>query len=127
MQPKLTPSLDEISTAYIRAGSVYINAKIAKGFFSKFRGLLFKPALDDREALVITPCRSVHTCGMHYAIDLIFLNKQFKVINIEHQCQPWRFFYCKGAVHTIEMMGGQAEMLNLSIGQTFIFYPTSLE
>ncbi len=31
MEPKLTPSLDGIHTAYIRAGNVYINAHIAKG------------------------------------------------------------------------------------------------
>ena len=127
MQPKLSPSLEEIHTAYIRAGNVYINARIAKGFFAKLKGLLFKPALNDREALVITPCHSVHTCGMQYAIDLIFLNKQFKVVKIEHHCQPWRFFYCRGAVHTLEMLAGQAEDLNLSVGQTFIFYPTSIE
>ncbi|MDP3609584.1 MAG: DUF192 domain-containing protein [Methylophilus sp.] len=127
MQPKLTPSLDGINTAYIRAGNVYINAHIAKGFVARLRGLLCRPALDDREALVLTPCHSVHTCGMHYIIDVVFLNKQFKVVRIEHRCQPWRFFYCKEATHTLEMLGGQAENLNLSVGQTFVFYPTSID
>lgn len=127
MEPKLTPSLDGIHTAYIRAGNVYINAHIAKGFFAKLKGLLFKPMLDDREAIVLTRCNSVHTCGMQYAIDVIFLNKQFKVVRIESDCKPWRFFYCRGAAHTLEMLAGQADNLRLGVGQTFVFYPTSTE
>jgi uncharacterized membrane protein (UPF0127 family) len=127
MRPTLSPSLAEIKTAYIRAGNVYINAQIAKGFFERLKGLLFKSALDDRQALVLTPCNSVHTCGMQYTIDLVFLNKQFQVIRIESHCQPWRFFYCKGAAHTLEMLAGQAESLHLGVGQTFVIYPTSLE
>lgn len=127
MEPKLTPSLDGIQTAYIRAGNVYINARIAKGFFEKLKGLLYRPMLDDREAIVLTRCNSIHTCGMQYAIDVIFLSKHFKVIKIEKDCKPWRFFRCKGAAHTLEMLGGQAELLQLSVGQTFIFYPTSID
>lgn len=127
MEPKLSPSLDNIQTAYIRAGSVYINAKIANGFFAKLKGLLFKPMLDDREAIVLTNCNSVHTCGMQYAIDVIFLNKQFRVIRIESYCKPWRFFYCQGAAHTLEMLAGQADSLRLGVGQIFVFYPTSTE
>lgn len=122
-----TPSLDEITIAYIRAGNVYINARITSGFFANLKGLLFRPPLNDREALVLSPCNSVHTCGMQYAIDLIFLNKQFQVLKIVHTLHPWRFTYCKDASHTMKMAGGQAISLDLKVGQTFIFYPATTD
>ncbi|WP_052185034.1 DUF192 domain-containing protein [Methylotenera sp. N17] len=127
MSSSKTPSLDEVTIAYIRAGNVYINARITGGLFANLKGLLSGPPLNDREALVLSPCNSAHTCGMQYAIDLIFLNKQFQVLKIVHALQPWRFTYCKEATHTMKMRGGQAINLDLQIGQTFIFYPTTTD
>lgn len=126
MQASRKPPLDDIALAYIRAGSVYINAHIVTGLISKLKGLLFRPTLGDRQAVVFTPCSFVHTCGMDYLVDIIFLDKNFCVIEITQDCRPWRFVYCKNATHILKMLGGQAEELNLRLGQTFTFYPATV-
>jgi uncharacterized membrane protein (UPF0127 family) len=126
MQTSNKHSLENIAIAYIRAGNVYINAQIVTGLFTKLKGLLFQSKLGDRQALVLTPCAMVHTFGMDYDIDIIFLDKNFRVVKIIHTCSPWRLVYCKNSTHALKMLGGQAEDLHLSVGQTFVFYPASV-
>ena len=126
MQTPRKSSLGDISVVYIRAGNVYINAHMVTGVISKLKGLLFRPSLSDRQAVVFTPCSFVHTCGLDYHVDIIFLDKNFCVIKIAHDCRPWRFLYCQKATLILKMLGGQAEELHLSVGQTFTFYPATV-
>ncbi len=48
--------------------------EIARGFFARGRGLLGRTGLSLGAALVIVPCGSVHTFGMRFAIDVLFLD-----------------------------------------------------
>ena len=45
-------------------------------------GLLKHTGLDDGEGLWIVPCEGVHMFGMKFDIDVLFLNKQRKVIKV---------------------------------------------
>ena len=48
--------------------------RTASTFFSRFVGMLGTAAIADGEGLWIVPCRSVHTLGMRYPIDVAFLD-----------------------------------------------------
>jgi uncharacterized protein len=48
--------------------------RTARTFLSRLVGLLGTAAIADGEGLWIVPCRSVHTLGMRYPIDVAFLD-----------------------------------------------------
>ncbi len=41
--------------------------------------------------LWIVPCRGVHTLGMRFSIDVLYLDRHSAVIHIEQGLRPWRF------------------------------------
>lgn len=93
-----------------------IQARLAHHFFSRLRGLLWRKPLGIAEALLIMPCNSVHTMGMQYAIDVVFLSPDFQILHIVPVCQPRRFIRHKHAKHTLELLAGQAAALGLKVG-----------
>ncbi len=58
--------------------------------FSRIKGLLGKQSLGGSEALIIEPCNSIHTFFMRFAIDVLFLDSQGKVVGIKENMPPFR-------------------------------------
>ena len=55
------------------------------------RGLLDHDRLDAGEGLVISPCNSVHMFGMRFALDVVFVDKQDRVVRTIENLQPMGF------------------------------------
>ena len=53
-------------------------AYIARSWLARLRGLLGTSELPADEGLWLSPCNSVHSLGMRYAIDVIFLNRELR-------------------------------------------------
>lgn len=90
-------------------------------FVKRLRGLLFTKNLPYGDALHIQPCRSVHTFLMNYAIDILYLDKQRKVIGMDERLQPGqtgRKF--RQTYSVIELPLGIIKETNTQIGQTII-------
>lgn len=66
---------------------------VAGTFLSRFRGLMGKSGLEKGEALIILPCKSVHTFFMRFEIDVLFLDRECVVIQTEESMKPYRFSY----------------------------------
>jgi uncharacterized protein len=66
---------------------------VADTHWTRLRGLLGVAARDFRNGygLWIVPCHGVHTLGMGYAIDVVYLDPEMTVIHIQNQLVPWRF------------------------------------
>ena len=47
---------------------------VARSFLQRARGLLGRAPLAADEALLIRPCSSIHTFGMRFAIDVVFID-----------------------------------------------------
>lgn len=80
-------------------------------------GLLATPRLDDPCGLWISPCPSVHTVGMRYAIDVIFLAPDGRILKLCPRLRPWRAAGARGAHSTLELRAGLAQQLSLQAGQ----------
>lgn len=65
-------------------------AEKADTFLRRLRGLLGRKALVAGEALVIEPCNSIHTIGMRFPIDVLFLDAENRVIGIRRDVRPGR-------------------------------------
>jgi uncharacterized protein len=62
----------------------------ADGFLARLVGLLGRAALREGEGLLLVPCSSIHTLGMRFAIDVLFLDGQGEVLRAVEALPPWR-------------------------------------
>jgi uncharacterized protein len=60
-------------------------------------------------ALHITPCRSVHTFGMRFALDLVWLDRAGAVVRVDLDVPPRRFRTCWAARSVLEARVGSGE------------------
>lgn len=91
----------------------------ADRWWTRLRGLLARPPLaaDASEGLLIRPCASVHTFGMGYPLDLVFLDRDFQVVGLRGNVRPWRAAACARAAMTVEFHAGAIERLQPRIGE----------
>ncbi len=64
------------------------NMEHADTALSRMRGLLGRDAMLKGSALLIKPCKGVHTFGMKFPIDVIFLDRENKVLAIRKNLKP---------------------------------------
>ena len=74
---------------------------IAHSFWQRLRGLLAYTLWPD-EALLLVPCKSIHTFGMGQAIDVAFIDRDGWVIASRSALPPRRRMACRGAAATLE-------------------------
>ena len=95
-----------------------LKIKIADNFFSRLRGLIGKNFLPQGEGLLIAPCQSIHMCFMKFPIDAIYIDKNFVVKKIVPNLKIWTgFSICLSAWGVVEVAAGEAERLNLKVGE----------
>ncbi len=71
------------------------------------RGLLDSEGLGEGEALVISPCNSVHMFGMSFPLDVIFVDRAGRVVRAIEGLRPRRFTRIHlRARHTLELPVG---------------------
>ncbi|NOG59741.1 MAG: DUF192 domain-containing protein [Proteobacteria bacterium] len=87
----------------------------------RMQGLLGRPPLQPDQALLISPCSSVHTFFMTYAIDLAFINKNWKIKKLVSSLMPFRMAYSPGTTMVVEMPVGTIEQLKLETGMTLLW------
>ncbi len=64
--------------------------EFAHSFFKRGVGLLGRPSLATDTALWIKPCKSIHTLGMLFEIDCIYVDSSLKVVAHLKNITPWR-------------------------------------
>lgn len=98
-----------------------IGVTAARSFWARLKGLLGRSTLPSTEALLIVRCGSVHTIGMRFAIDVVFLNKHNTVLKVVETLRPQRFAMCWGATSVLEMAGGVSQQIGLREGAQLTF------
>jgi uncharacterized protein len=76
---------------------------------SRRRGLARLDALSPDHGLLIPRCPAVHTFGMRFPLDLIWLGKGEKVVRVDRDVPPHRLRACLRARSVLETLGGQAD------------------
>jgi hypothetical protein len=70
--------------------------------------LLPRGALPPGHALLIPHCRSVHTFGMRFPIDVVFLDERGRALRIERGVRRRRVLVCRGAFAVLERASAEA-------------------
>ena len=65
-------------------------AIVADRLYSRMKGLLGKENLPKGQAFILRPCNSIHTFFMQFPIDVIFVDRDNKIIKAISGLKPWR-------------------------------------
>ena len=89
----------------------------ADTFWTRMVGLLNRKSLSPQEALIITRCQSVHMFFMRFAIDVIFVSKENKVVGLVQDLRPFQLspIYFKSS-YAIELDTGSISSTKTEIG-----------
>ncbi|MGC9217045.1 DUF192 domain-containing protein [Acidithiobacillus sp.] len=100
---------------------LWSEVRMAASFLDRLQGLLGKAGLSDQQGLLLTACGSVHTVGMRFPIDIIFLDADLKVLACHSRVRPWQFKSCRGARMTLEVASGGIERHGVLSGQCLMW------
>src|SRR5207244_12983779 len=94
----------------------------AGGHTGKARGLLGRDSMDPDEGLLfvrqrIEPFMWMHMFFMRFAIDIVFLDRDDRVVHISHHLRPWRVSPVLFAARkAIELAAGAAARTRAAVG-----------
>ncbi|MBP8308853.1 MAG: DUF192 domain-containing protein, partial [Burkholderiaceae bacterium] len=88
----------------------------AQGFVARLIGWLGRRKACPDEALWLVPCRGVHTLGMRFPIDLVFLDRSGRVLRIDESVKPWRCRWHGQAHSVVELKAGGAAARGVTLG-----------
>ena len=110
LQPLLRRSTGIANLRNMRTGlAVATTIEAAFASADRRRGLLGRDTLPAGHAIVIAPTFLVHTFGMRFAIDLLFVARDGRVLKVRHAVPPWRIAGSLGAFAVVELAAGQIE------------------
>jgi uncharacterized membrane protein (UPF0127 family) len=95
---------------------------VAETGLSRIVGLLGERELLPGDGLLIVPSQGVHTVGMLFSIDVVFLDGAWNVIAIKRDMGPFqltRVFWKAAAV--LELRSGIVDSSSTSVGDTLEF------
>jgi len=86
-------------------------------FVARFKGLMFREQINATKGLLLAPCDSVHMFFMRFPIDVVFIDKHYKVVGIELGLKPWRMSRrYKTARFALELPAGRAKDSGVVVG-----------
>lgn len=100
------------------------NVRIADSFIKRFKGLLFVDGISQDEGLLISPCNQVHTLGMKFDIDVVFLSKSGEILHTEENMSPGIVGPSIRKCHQVlELKAGVIEKKKIANGRKIAFDP----
>ena len=84
-------------------------------------GLLKHSSLPSGEGLWIVPCEGVHTWGMKFPIDVVFLSRKRRVVKTRRAMGRRRIAFCLWAHSVLELPAGTLEQTGTEKGDELVF------
>ncbi len=97
----------------------------ADNYFTRLVGLLPKKGLNEGEGLWIDPCKDIHSIGMRFVFDAVFLDKELRVVHLIEKMKPLRVSpIIKTAKSVLELRGGTIAETQIQVGDQLSFQPS---
>jgi uncharacterized protein len=91
---------------------------------SRRTGLLRHESLPDGEAMVIAPTNAIHTFFMRFAIDVVFVARDGRVVKACASVKPWRVAMALRAFAVVELPAGTLARSDTVPGDTLSIVPS---
>jgi uncharacterized membrane protein (UPF0127 family) len=99
--------------------------EVADRALKRMRGLLGRRGLDPGAGMLITPAPSVMTFFMRFPVDVVFLDRDRRIVGISHTLRPWRVAGARRALSALELPAGTAEEKGLEKGDLLAIAPAA--
>ena len=66
------------------------SGELASSMVKRMIGLLGRPSLPEGHALIIEPCNSIHTFFMKFSIDVVFVDRNHRIVSVIERMRPFR-------------------------------------
>jgi uncharacterized membrane protein (UPF0127 family) len=109
---------DPTVTIY-RAGQCLLpRVRVAERFGTRWRGLMFYRQMPGIDGLLLYPCNSVHMFWMRFALSLIYLDRDGRILQVVERIAPNRIGpIVKGACYVLETDPGLPGRMQLTCGE----------
>jgi uncharacterized protein len=92
------------------------HCRFADSVLKRMVGLLDRRALAQGEGLLLDRCYGIHTFFMRFSIDVLFLDKELRVMRAVPALPPFRTSVVKHAVYVLELPAGSIERSQTTAG-----------
>jgi uncharacterized membrane protein (UPF0127 family) len=101
----------------VRSAVVAARLELADTFATRFWGLMGRAAIAEGAALWLEPCSSIHMMFVRFPIDVVFVDRDGKVLKVASGVRPWLgMAACAGARAAIELAAGAAQKAGIVAG-----------
>jgi uncharacterized membrane protein (UPF0127 family) len=91
--------------------------EVARSIWRQAVGLIGRRELNADEGLWLEPCDSIHTFGMRFAIDVLFLDRSGALLRAVSDLRPWRVCWpVRHARTVVEIPAGVVASRNIRPG-----------
>jgi uncharacterized protein len=87
---------------------VCARCELADTSFRRMRGLLGRGSLEPGQGMLFRPAGSVHTFFMRFSIDVVFCDRDLRVLKVARELAPWRTAGARGAKIVVELAAAGA-------------------
>jgi uncharacterized membrane protein (UPF0127 family) len=94
--------------------------EVAESALARMRGLLGRTGLEPGAGMLINPAPSVMTFFMRFPIDVVFLDRERKVVGVRSRLGPWRVAGARHAVAALELPAGAAAAAGIEEGDVLV-------
>ena len=78
-----------------------LDTKVADTHFSRLRGLIGRRRLGPNEGLWLAPCQGIHTIGLLFPIDVVYLRLGGEVLHLMENVSPFRVTPLRPSAHSV--------------------------
>lgn len=104
-----------------RSGAVLAESLVsAHDSQARRKGWLGRATAPLEEAIWILPCEAIHCFFMHFPIDVVFLNRELRVLQLRRSVKPWRIAVCLKAHSVMEFPEGVIDATGTVAGDKII-------
>ena len=82
----------------------------------RMRGLLGRDELEPGGGMLIDRAPSVHMFFMRFPIDVVFVDRDLKVVKVVERLRPWRIASARHAAAALELPAGAAAASGVDVG-----------
>ena len=99
-----------------RGSQIAASIEVADSGAKRSKGLLGRSGLEPGTGIWILPCEAVHTFFMRFAIDLIYLDRDYRIRKLCSDVRPWRLSGCLRAHSVVELPAGALRSSEVQVG-----------
>jgi hypothetical protein len=93
----------------------------------RMRGLLGRRSLPPGEGMLLQPSPSIHTAFMRFPIDVVFMDRNLRVIKLVEHLPPWHTASAMEGRSTLELSAGEIVRRRVQVGDQLLTVAPSVE